>query len=148
MDQYPSTGWRGYDYNWQPSQQESQGRSDLDYSVDDIVSAFQSDDHKAIDRLVPQNGTVNIYVDGQYSYSLAAKDFYDTYIDGIESTKTDRYEIMDVKINQDGTAKVVAKHIYTDPWGARTFVYHSYFLVHEGDEYVIREFGTSNYRAN
>jgi len=149
VDSYPSTNWSGNDYDWQPAESNAaKTSSDLDYSIDDIVDAFQKDDHKAIDRLVPQSGNVNIYVDGKYSYSLAAGDFYDTYVDGIESTKTDHYEVMDVKANADGTARVTAKHIYTDPWGKRTFVYHSYFLVHEGTEYVIREFGTSNYRAD
>ncbi|MDR3692387.1 MAG: hypothetical protein P4L46_23590 [Fimbriimonas sp.] len=147
VDSWPSTNWSGSDYDWQPSQDATPAKSDLDYSIDDIVDAFQSDDKKAIDRLVPQNGNVNIYVDGKYSYSLAASDFYDTYVDGIESTKTDRYEILDVKSNPDGTARVVAKHMYNDPWGERKFVYHSYFLVREGSDYVIREFGTSNYRA-
>ena len=148
VDSYPSTNWSGSDYDWQPPQDNSKAQTDLDYSVDDIVNAFQNDDKKAIDRLIPQSGNVNIYTDGKYGYSLGANDFFDTYVDGIESTKTDRYEILDVKAKPDGTARVTAKHIYTDPWGARTFVYHSYFLVHEGDEYVIREFGTSNYQAN
>ena len=148
VDQYPSTNWSGEDYNWQPAQTEERSSSLLDYSVDDIVNAFQEDDHKAIDRLIPQDGNVNIYVDGKYSYSLSSNDFYDTYVDGIESTKTDHYEIVDVKSNADGTAKVTAKHIYTDPWGKRAFVYHTYFLAKEGSQYVIREFGTSNYLSN
>ena len=69
---------------------------------------------------------------------------YDTYVDGIESTKTDRYEVLDVKASADkSTARVTAKHVYNDPWGKRTSVNHSYFLVKEGSEYVIREFGTT-----
>ena len=147
-DSLPSENWTGQDYNWQPQEAEARSSNVLDYSIDDMVNAFQEDDHKAIDRLIPQDGNVNIYVDSQYSYSLAANDFYDTYIDGIESTKTDHYEILDVKVNDDGTARVTAKHIYDDPWGKRAFVYHSYFLVKEGNQFVIREFGTSNYLGN
>jgi len=148
VDTFPSAGWSGTEYEWQPVREDKEARSDLDYSVQDIVDSFENDDHQAISRLAPHSGNVNIYADGKYSYSLAANDFYDTYIDGIESTKTDRYEILDVKMNNDGTARVTAKHMYTDPWGKRAYVYHSYFLVHEGHEYVIREFGTSNYKAN
>ena len=95
--------------------------------------------------MTPHSGNVRILTDGKYDYSLKANDFYDTYVDGIESTKTDRYEVLDVKTSPNGaTANVVAKHIYNDPYGNRTSVYHSYLLVKEGDEYVIREFGTSN----
>lgn len=145
-DSYPSSNWSGNDYNWQPSQPNPTNPV-LDDSVRDIVDAFTHDDHKAIARLVPHDGNVQIFVDGKYSYSLKANDFYDTYLDGIESTQTDQYVIVDVRANSDGTARVVAKHEYTDPWHKRAYVYHNYFLKMEGDEYVIREFGTSNYAA-
>jgi len=146
VDSYPSTNWTGDDYDWSPGSRTTTN-AQLDDSVQDLVAAFEADDHKAIDRVAPHSGNVNIYVDGKYSYSLKANDFYDTYVDGIESTKTDRYEVLDVKANANGTARVVAKHVYNDPWGNRTYVYHSYFLVKEGDDYVIREFGTSDYRT-
>jgi len=146
VDSYPSTNWSGSDYDWQPGNQAAQNPV-LDNSVTDIVEAFEHDDHKAMDRVAPHSGDVNIYTDGKYNYSLKANEFYDTYVDGIESTKTDRYEILNVKANADGTAKVVAKHVYNDPAGKRTSVYHTYFLKKEGDEYVIREFGTSDYKA-
>ncbi len=140
------TQWQGRDYDWAPEDAGSNNPV-LDDSVQDVVQSFESDDHKAIDRVTPHSGTVKIYTDGKYSYSLNANDFYDTYVDGIESTKTDRYEILDVKTAPDGnSARVVAKHIYNDPSGNRTNVYHSYLLVKEGNEYVVREFGTSNYR--
>ena len=147
VDSYPSTNWSGDDYEWQqPSAQNSNPM--LDDSIQDLVTAFESQDHKIIDRVTPHSGNVNIYADGKYSYSLNANDFYDTYVDGIESTKTDRYQVIEVKASKDGsTARVTAKHVYNDPWGNRTYVYHSYFLVKEGEQYVIREFGTSDYRT-
>jgi len=140
-----TSNWSGRDYDWAPESPTSPNPI-LDGSVQDIVQAFSNDDHKAIDRVTAHSGNVKIFVDGKYTYSLKANDFYDTYVDGIESTKTDRYEIIDVKANADGTARVTAKHDYNDPTGHRTSVYHSYFLVKEGAEYVIREFGTSDYR--
>lgn len=145
VDSYPSTDWSGSDYGWNPGGDVQDAPNQvLDDSVQDLVAAFEGDDQKAIDRVTPHSGNVNIYTDGKYAYSLKANDFYDTYVDGIESTKTDRYEIVDVKEGKDGkTARVTAKHVYNDPWGNRTYVFHSYFLVREGDEYVIREFGTS-----
>ncbi len=154
VDQYPSTNWVGNDYEWNESGESASvdptgpiiSNPTLDQSITEIVTAFEKDDHKAIDAVTPHSGNVNIYTDGKYAYSLKANDFYDTYVDGIESTKTDRYEIVEVKANANGTARVTAKHVYNDPWGNRTSVYHSYFLVKEGNSYVIREFGTSDYR--
>ncbi len=137
------SNWSGRDYDWSP-ENSVKPNAVLNDSVQDLVHSFESDDHKAIDRVTPHSGNVRIFVDGKYSYSLKANDFYDTYVDGIESTKIDRYQIIDVKEGNDGTARVIAKHVYNDPWGKKTFVYHSYLLVKEGDEYVIREFGTSN----
>lgn len=143
----PYASWSGGDYNWAPESAASSNPV-LDDSVQDIVQSFEADDHKAMDRVTPHSGSVRILTDGKYNYSLNANDFYDTYVDGVESTKTDRYEILDVKMGKDGkTAKVMAKHIYNDPSGKRTTVYHTYLLVNEGTEYVIREFGTSDTRA-
>jgi len=144
VEQSPNTNWQGEDHEWTPGTPDSTNPV-LDDSIQDLVQAFEADDHKAIDRVTPHSGNVAIYADGKYSYSLKANDFYDTYLDGIESTKTDRYEVLDVKASKDGTsARVTTKHVYNDPWGNRTYIYHSYFMVKEGDEYVIREFGTSD----
>lgn len=143
----PYANWSGSDYTWAP-ESDASANPVLDDSVQDIVQSFESDDHKAMDRVTPHSGNVRVYTDGKYDYSLNANDFYDTYVDGVESTKTDRYEILDVKAGKDGTsARVVAKHIYNDPAGRRTTVYHNYLLVKEGNEFVIREFGTSDYRT-
>jgi len=132
------------DYSWAPESNASPNPV-LDDSVEDLVQSFEADDHNAIDRVTPHSGSVRITTNGKYDYSLKANDFYDTYVDGIESTKTDRFEILDVKASPRGTtASVMAKHIYNDPFGKRTSVYQTYLLVKEGDEYVIREFGTSD----
>jgi len=145
-ERYPNEDWKGSDYDWAPESNASKNQV-LDDSVQDLVQSFEADDHKAIDRVTAHSGNVRILTDGKYSYSLKANDFYDTYVDGIESTKTDRYQIVSVKSSADGnSAQVVAKHIYNDPSGNRTDVYHTYLLVKEGNEYVIREFGTSNNR--
>jgi len=143
-DNYPYENWSGSQYDWAP-QSNASTNPVLDDSVEDLVQSFEGDDHKAIDRVTPHSGDVKILADGKYNYSLKANDFYDTYVDGIESTKTDRYQIVDVEASKDGaSARVVAKHIYNDPQGNRTSVYHSYLMVKEGGEYVIRQFGTSN----
>jgi hypothetical protein len=146
---FPTSNWYGTPYRWRPVDQwDRNGRyEDLDYSIEDIVDAFQDGSRRAIERLVPTRGTVNIYTEGNYSYSLNADDFYDLYNDGIQNVNTVRYQIIDVQRNRDGNARVLARHEFIDPWGTRQTVWHTYYLERDRRDYVIREFGTSYYRS-
>lgn len=130
-------------YRWNvPGGNYTRDISDLDYAIDDLTLAFEDGSRKAINRLVPQNGRVEIWKDGRYSYSLGAADFYDMFTDAVRNAKTSRYEIVSVREN-GREATVVARHSYVDPWNVRTDVYHTYYLEREGSEYVIRGFETS-----
>jgi hypothetical protein len=84
-------------------------------------------------------------VDGRYNYSMTAEDFESFMLDAIESTRTDRYDI--VKVERRGReAEITARHEFTDPWGQREAVYHWYRLEEDRGTYVIRRFGTSYYQ--
>lgn len=138
------SSWNGNPYRWnRPSNDRWGDYSDLDYTIDDIVSAFQDDNQRAINRLVPRNGNVAIYMDGRYDYSLNSDDFYDLYQDGIENVRTQHYEVIDSRFDGNNHARVVARQDFTDPWGKQTTIYHIYFLERERNKFVIREFGTS-----
>jgi hypothetical protein len=141
VDNYYSSGWEGRPYYWENEQPAS--RTDLDLALQDMVSAFQDDDRRAISRLIPRDGQVNIYTEGNYSYSLSSDAFYDLYKDGIENVHTDKYQITRVETNDRGDARIEARHDYVDPWNNTQTVYHTYYLVRQGHDYVIREFGTS-----
>ena len=133
-------------YSWHsPSDDRYRNYSDLDYAVDDITLAFEDGNRKALNRLVPHDGRVNILNEDRYSYSLNSDDFYDMFRDAIDNAQTSRYEILSVREN-GRSAKVYARHSYIDPWGARTYVYHTYYLEKEDGNFVIREFGTSDRR--
>jgi hypothetical protein len=138
--------FNGRYYNWQRPYGGGWGNySDLDYAIDDIVRTFEQRDRRALSRLIPYRSRVNIAVDGQYSYSLNSDDFYDMMLDAMWDTRTYRYNIIDVKTWRD-EAQVVAEHQYTDPWGRRSTVYHTYVLVQSRDGWVIRDFCSSAYR--
>jgi hypothetical protein len=132
-------------YNWSPPTTDQTGRdeSDLDYALDDLRTAFLRNDRRAIGRLVPRDGRVGIYVDEKYSYSMSADDFYDLMLDNVTTTKTDAYDIVDVRTWHDDEARVVARHEFTDTWGRRQVVYHTYRLVAQRGGYFIVDFGTS-----
>ncbi|MCO5297183.1 MAG: hypothetical protein M9921_10030 [Fimbriimonadaceae bacterium] len=122
-------------------------RSDLDYALDDLVSAFERSDRRAIGRLVPYRGRIDIALEGQFAYSLNADDFYDMYLDLVLSTRTLSYDILDVRTYRDEVT-VLARHDYVDPWGRNDRVYHYYRLRRDRNAYFISEFGTSQNRFN
>ena len=145
--------WAGDPYRWQ-RQPDGYGNYDVwgrhsasavDYAVDDIVNSFERADRRSAGRLVSTDAEVAIYVDGKYSYTLNASDFYDMFLDATQNTKTVRYQIVRVETGHDegnrDIVRVTAKHEYEDPWGARTTVNHFYELRYEGRNLVITKFG-------
>ncbi len=138
--------WNGDEYQWQRADSFNHG-SDLDYAIADIRDAFTRVDTQAVGRLIPRDGTIALYIDGQYRYSLQPNDFYDLYMDGIKNVETQRYDILDVRYDGYNRAKVYARHEFTDPWGAVNTVYHTYSLERERGAYVIRQFETSSTRS-
>lgn len=140
----PFSGTR---YRWNQPTQNSWNRdySELDYVIQDIVLAFEEGDRRAVGRLMPRYGQVGIIIDGRYDYGMRSDDFYDTFLDAVDNTRTRDYQILDVQYRRDSAA-VWARHDYEDPWGRRVSVYHYYKLETEGRNWVIREFGTSNSR--
>ncbi len=137
-------GWQSY--RWEVPGQGGGSYTDLDYALQDIADAFQSQSPTAIDSLCPRTGRVAIYTDGRYSYSLSASDFYDLFRDGTNGARTSRYQILDVRTNGHDIANVLAEQDYTDPWGKPVTVYQTFRLQQEGRNVVIRSFGTSQDR--
>lgn len=113
----------------------------LDNAVDDIVDAFLRQDRRAVDRLVPENGSVALGIDGQTHYDVKADDFYDMFTDVVLNSQTTGYQIVDVKASDD-EAEVTARHDFLDPWGQTQTVYHRYHLFGERGNVVIRSFET------
>lgn len=139
----------GTNYNWNRGNRgngwgwgNDRGGDVLDESLWDLVNAFERQDRRALGRLVPRRGKVNIYMDDSYCYSLEADDFYDLLLDNIETTRTVRYEIERVRTWRD-EAQVTARHEYVDPWGRRSSVYHNFRLEEDRYGYIITDFRTS-----
>ena len=144
--------WYGSYYNWRRpasygyyDSYSSYDYSALDYAVEDIRRAFQDNDRRSLERLIPTRDRVAIFVDGEYTYSMEPRDFEDFMIDAVEGTRTSRYEITRVE-RRGREAEVQARHEYEDPWGRRAVVYHHFRLEDVRGYYVITRFGTSYYR--
>lgn len=144
-------GWNnnfngGWNNNWDNTNRWNNRRdAELDYALEDIEMAFQRGDQRSLDRLVPQNGRIAIMRDNRYDYSINSQDFYDMLNDLTGSSQTRRYRIAEVR-TQRNSARILASHDFTDPWGNRQTVWHTYYLEFERDGYVVREFGSSNRR--
>lgn len=115
----------------------------LDSALRDIRSLFRRADEDIVDDLVPRNGTVAIYFDGDFRYSLETDDFADLLLDGADNVRTTDYRINRIAY-EDRFVKVYASQSYRDPWGITRFTYHTFVLEKERRRYVIRAFGTGS----
>lgn len=118
-------------------------RTRFDQTIDNIVDAFKNCDARFIENVTPYSGRVAIYQDGQFRYSLGAADFSGMYRDLIEGTRSRGYEIDDVRVYPDRSARVIALHRKVDAAGNVTTVKHDYWLAYENRQFVIRRFGVS-----
>jgi len=140
VNNYPSSwnwdGWQTYDVRSDRRDEAVQG------ALDDLRDAFEEASDRYGNRLIPQDGNVAIYNDGHYDYSLNPDDFAQMFLDGIEQSKTVRYEIQEVR-RQGDEVRVRARHTYEDSWGQEQSVIHTLTLRRGRDGgYVIREFGS------
>jgi hypothetical protein len=118
----------------------------LDETVSRLVDAFRYSDVTSLDALVPRNSTVDIYVDGDYAYSLSSDDYYDITADMIQSVYTRNFVVERVQRTRDGGLWVVARHEFLDAWNAQQRTWLTFYLERRGDRYVITQAGTYSYR--
>ena len=113
---------------------------------DDIVQAFERADRRR-GQLGSPRRDVAIYVDGNYSYTLNADDFYDMFMDATQNTKTTRYADHSGRDrSREGGRRLRAG--YRSPRlrgsvGRSHTVDHFYELRYEGRDLVISKFGVS-----
>lgn len=138
---YTSSG-RSYSYD----ENRYSDRTKFDRALDDVVDGFGAGDFHYVENLIPDSGSVAISQDGIVRYSLGAQDFGNMYRDLVQTTRSRGYEITDVRVFPDDSARVLARHTRIDAFGNRTSVYHEYLMAYENHRFVIRRFGV-NYNA-
>lgn len=115
-------GWNSNDRGW------GNDRSrELDYAVDDLVTAFERRSARSIGGLVPPETRVLVELSDGSRYRTNGDDFYDLFRDLIEGTRTVDYRIMGVWRDRD-QATVTADHTFYDGWGRTVTVRHTYGL--------------------
>lgn len=135
--------WREEDRRTDVRQDEDRPANDrrLDDALENVRDGFERNSRREAERLVPEDGQVAVFNQGKYDYSLAPDEFRKMFLDGVEASKTSRYEIVERSVRGDAV-HVRARHEFTDSSGADQTVYHTYTLRLEGGRYVIREFGS------
>ncbi|RYG24695.1 hypothetical protein EON82_09845 [bacterium] len=138
MNQYPNWNWDGW-VSLDPG--DPRIAPNVRAALADLQDAFEAESGRIADRLVPEDGDVAILNGGRYDYSLRPDDFQMMFIDGVERSRTVRYELLDVRI-RGNEIRVRARHTYLDSWGQRRSEIHRIGLREwYGGDYVIREFG-------
>ena len=140
VDDYPVAwnwdGWRKVDFK------NDHRNEAIQDSLDDLRDAFEENSERIADRLVPLEGEVAIFNDGRYDYSMSPDDFQKMFLDGIDRSKTIRYEVLEVRTQGD-EIRIRARHEFEDSWGDTQSAIHRITLRRDrGGDYVIREFGT------
>jgi hypothetical protein len=116
------SGWNNNDRGW------GYDRSrELDYAIDDLVSAFERRSARSIGGLVPPEARVLVELSDGSRYRTNGDDFYDMFRDLIEGTRTADYRVMGVWRDRD-QATVTADHTFYDGWGRMVVVRHTYGL--------------------
>ncbi|HWP30599.1 MAG TPA: hypothetical protein VNK96_02595 [Fimbriimonadales bacterium] len=119
------------------------GYSALDRALSDLVDAFKYSDVRALERLAPPGGRVDIFMEGKYAYTVSTDDYFDMTADLIQSVYTENFQIVRVRKARSGEYRVIARHDYLDPWNERQTTWLNFTLDFQNGRYVIVEAGSS-----
>ncbi|MFN8139353.1 MAG: hypothetical protein U0R49_06100 [Fimbriimonadales bacterium] len=122
--------------------------SRLDRALSDLVDAFKYADARSLQNLLPRNGEIDIMIDGDYAYSVAAEDYYDITADLLYSVYTTNFEILNVRRARGGEFWVSARHSYIDSWNREQTVHMTFTMEYVEGRFVIVQAGTGLNRLN
>jgi len=132
-----------YDYYGYTYSRHYDGYSALDRALSDLVDAFKYSDVRALERLAPPGGRVDIFMEGKYAYTVSTDDYFDMTADLIQSVYTENFQIVRVRKARSGEYRVIARHDYLDPWNERQTTWLNFTLDFQSGRYVIVEAGSN-----
>lgn len=116
----------------------------LDRTLSDIVDAFKFTNPTLLSKYLPREERVNIYLEGEYAYSMSTDDYYDITADLIYSVYTTDFRIVSVRRGEGNYYRVVARHDFIDPSNRRQTVWMTFTLQEQRGNMIIVEAGTSS----
>src|SRR5579875_605566 len=128
------------------------GRGETAYSVDDpkldpalraaigdITAAFQHNDFDALAKHLPSNGTIAIYLHGQYSSSLPADQYLQRTRQALTASPALSFGLHRVYQVDPNTYRVMGIHVFKDPQGNERVVSLGFVLQRQGADYVVMQ---------
>jgi len=132
-----NTYYGGYGYTYASSYRP------IDRALSSLTDAFRFEDPSQLEQFLTYDGQVNIYIDGNYAYTLSGADYYDMTADLIHNVYTTNYEIERVRQARTGEFVVVARHDFVDPNNYQQTVWMTFTLQEYRGNFYIVEAGTS-----
>jgi hypothetical protein len=129
-----------YDNGYYLSQGQQTG---LDDAIQDIRNAWVSGRQDLLLRHIDSNTDVQVFLNGQYSYSLPSSDYSQMVRDALDHVKTQSFTITGVEQRSDGAYVVSAKHSFYDLNDKFKSVDVSYTLARSDGRWVIVGVGST-----
>lgn len=112
-------------------------------AVRDIQQAWERSDPEYIMDHVERRSAVDVYLNGEYTYSLDEYDYYDMTRDAMSVIRTRSFDFE--KVNRIGSDRYVAHgvHIYSNRYGIQETVFVTYTLERCREKWYITAVGSS-----
>jgi hypothetical protein len=136
-------GYGFYSSSYGSNYDDSGNYSNLDKALSDLTDAFKYGDPTKLDRLVPRGGDVEVFIDGDYSYTVNSDEYYDITSDLIQGVHTTDFRITKVNALKNGGYFVVARHDYLDAWDNPQTNWLTFTIEESANWYAITQAGTN-----
>lgn len=112
-------------------------------AIRDVQQAWERSDPEFIMDHVERRSAIDVYMDGQYTYSLEEYDYYDMTRDAMSVIKTRSFDFD--RVTRVDSDRYVARgtHVYTDRYGLHKTVYVTYTFQRYRTEWYIVAVGSS-----
>jgi hypothetical protein len=119
----------------------------IDRTLSDIRASWLRGDPSLLLDHVRTNVSVDVLLDGDYSYTVDGSDYEEMVGDAITVTKTSDFVFDSVRKRDNGQVIAYGRHTAYTNDGDRKVVYVSYLLERHGGEWIIVEVGSSARRV-
>lgn len=117
--------------------------SSIDAALSNIRRAWTNRYPDLLLRHVKTSTTIDVLIDGEYSYSLSSADYRDMTRDAIRTTRTIDFTFDSIRGRGDDRVIAYGRHRFYTLDSAIKTVYISYELERRGGEWVLTEVGSS-----
>jgi len=117
--------------------------SSLDMVLSNIRKAWTNRDPDLLLKYVRKGATIDVLLDGEYSYSVSSADYWDMTRDAIRTTSTIDFTFDSIRSRGDNRVIAYGRHKFYTLDGVVKTVYISYELEKRGGEWTLTEVGSS-----